>query len=177
MIAPRGRRPRRRRRAARSISGTRGGDLGVVEQHADHAGRGHHHLALAAVEPLGDGRGDPAGGVGARPAGEGVGAAGVDHQGPDALARRSASSWRLHQSTGAEPTPWRVKTPAQVVALGEAHQQQVVALVLVEAGAADRELDAGDRRDRRKRHGEGRDRDRACRRWGGVSLALVELAG
>ena len=29
-------------------------------------------------------------------------------------------------------------------ALGEAHQQQVVALVLVEAGAAGRELDAGD---------------------------------
>ena len=25
-----------------------------------------------------------------------------------------ASSWRLHQSTGAEPTPCRVKTPAQV---------------------------------------------------------------
>ena len=34
-------------------------------------------------------------------------------------ARRSRpplpSRWRLHQSTGAEPTPWRVKTPAQVV--------------------------------------------------------------
>jgi hypothetical protein len=26
-----------------------------------------------------------------------------------------AASWRLHQSTGAEPTPWRVNTPAQLV--------------------------------------------------------------
>ena len=28
---------------------------------------------------------------------------------------RLERSWALHQSTGAEPTPWRVKTPAQVV--------------------------------------------------------------
>ena len=66
-------------------------------------------------EALGDGRGHPAGGVGAWPAGEGVGAAGVDHQGADVACPPVASSWRLHQSTGAEPTPWRVKTPAQVV--------------------------------------------------------------
>ncbi len=43
-------------------------------------------------------------------------------------------------------------------AFGEAHQQHVVALVLVETGAPDRDLHPGDRRDVGKRHGVGRDR-------------------
>ncbi len=93
---------------------------------------------------LGDRRGHPPGRVGAGPAGEGVGAAGVDHQRADVpaaaglqVALAPVDRRRADAVAGEDPGAGRP--------LGEAHQQHVVALVLVEPGAAARELDPGDR--------------------------------
>ncbi len=50
--------------------------------------------------------------------------------------------------------------------LGEPHQQHILAGRLVEAGPSARQLDAPDRRDRWKGHGQGRDQARLLRRRG-----------
>jgi hypothetical protein len=151
-------------------------DLGVVQQHPDDPGGGDHHVALAAVEALGGGRADPAHGVGARLAGEGVGAAGVDHRRADALALghrqvtlAPVDGGRSHAVAG--------EHPGGAGALGEVDDQQVVALVLVEAGPAGGELDAGDRRNGRERHGERRDQHTGLVGLRGRAVGRIELAG
>ena len=111
-------------------------------------------------------------------AGEGVGAAGVDHQGAHVL----AAAWRVQLA----PAPvhrgradlWRVKTPAQVVPSAKRNDHQVVALVLVEAGAGGGDLDPADRRNGREGHGQGRDRrGRACRAAAAAATGCAARVG
>jgi hypothetical protein len=81
-------------------------DLGVVQQDADDAGGGDHHVALAAVgQRLGDGRGVAPDSVGARLSGEGIGAACIDHEGANIGAQGGRGQMFLAPVHGARIRP------------------------------------------------------------------------
>jgi hypothetical protein len=88
-----------------------------------------------------------------------------------------ASRWRLHQSTGAEAHPVAGEHPGAGRALREAHHQEVVALVLVEAGPAGRQADPLDRRHPRKGHRQGRDQHGGLVDLGGGLRGLKRARG
>ena len=85
-MAPRGGGPGVRRRAACSISGRRAVILASSSSTPMTPVEATITSRWRQSKPLADRGGDPAHRVGARPAGEGVGAAGVDHQRADVLA-------------------------------------------------------------------------------------------
>ena len=136
--------------------GQTGGDLAVVEGDADHAGRGEHDVALATAEALGHFGGGATRGIGSRLAGKGVGATRIDDQRPHVLAT----------VIGIQMAPAPVdRRRADLVpgedactagAPGKTEDHQIVALMLVEAGARGRDLDPADMAEGRKRHGQRR---------------------
>ncbi len=151
-------------------------DLGVVQHHADHTGGGQHHVALPAIETLGDGRRHPPGGVGAGPAGEGVGAAGIDDQGLDLLATPGLQL---------APAPVDRSRTDRVAgeyagagrALRKAQDQQILTRLFVKSRAAGRQLAATDRRNGREPDRQGRDlQTRLAGRRLGRSRRTGELA-
>uniref|UniRef100_A0A0N4ZZN3 PE-PGRS family protein n=1 Tax=Parastrongyloides trichosuri TaxID=131310 RepID=A0A0N4ZZN3_PARTI len=160
---------------ARFDVGQAGGDLGLVQHHADDPGRGQHDVALTAVEALGHLGRRAACRVSPGLAGEGVGAAGVDDQGLDPLAAALVGvqltfapvhRGRAHLVAGEDAGAGR--------ALGEAEDHQIVALVLVEARASRGDLDPADGRNGREGHGQRRDHQA---RLAGRSLGGRRLGG
>ncbi len=157
--------------------GQAGGDLGVVQHHADHPGRGQHDVTLAATEALGDFRRRAARRVGPGLAGEGVGAAGVDHQGLDPLAALVGVQLALAPVDRRRTHLVPRKDACAGRALGEAEDHQVVALVLVEAGAGGGDLDPADGRNGREGHGQGRDHQAGLARRRGLGRLGGALEG
>ncbi len=99
--------------------------------------------------------GHPLGGPGAGLAGEGVGAAGVDHQGPH-VASAAGAELGLAPVHGRRADPVAGEDPRTGRARRKAHDQHVVAVARVESGAGGGELDAGDRSDIGEVHRQGR---------------------
>ena len=145
-----------------------GGDLRVVQHHADHPGRGQHDVALTAIDAPRQRGGGAAGGVGPGLAGEGVGAPGVDDQRAHVRAcvggqlllapvhgRRADRVAREHARAGRP--------------FVEDHQQGVLALMLVEARPRRRQPRPGQRRHDGQRHGQRRDVEARLARRGRVA--------